>query len=137
MIFAKTSFCCRVTHHCFVFVCFFCIFEGFPRRYWNARAKRSTWTKGTSSIQTYIQPCIHHPSHKSTESLPVAAFQGLQGARGPPGPAGPQGTQVSQFTANLPFPPQFLSCWVTVLRKEGNFKKKKKMPYCDSKPRKG
>lgn len=45
---------------------------------------------------------MRHPSHKSTESLPVAAFQGLQGARGPPGPPGPQGTQVrpiySQFT---------------------------------------
>lgn len=61
VIFAKTSFCCRETHLCFVFVLFFCIFEGFPRRYWNARAKRSTWTKGTSSIQT-----VHLTMHASS-----------------------------------------------------------------------
>lgn len=78
-------------------------FEGFPGRHWRARAKRPTWTEGTSSVHPYGQLCVHHPSHKSTESSPVTVLQGLQGTRGPPGPLGPQGTQVSHLTPKRPF----------------------------------
>lgn len=77
-------------------------FQGFPRRHWSARAKRPTWTKGTSSFHRYCQLCIRLPAHKSADSSPVAALQGLQGARGPPGPPGPQGTQVSHLKPVCP-----------------------------------
>lgn len=116
--FAKITFCCRATHISVVFV-----LQGFPGDIGVPGPNGPPGPKVLPPSTPHSQLCIHHPSHKSTESSPVAAFQGLQGARGPPGPLGPQGTQVSHLE---PMCPSQYNFSVVRLRLEKQFKLKKK-----------
>lgn len=116
----------KKTHLCFVFVCFFVFLKGFPGDIGMPGPNGPPGPKVLPpSKRTSNHACVIHPINQLNPCLSLH-FRVCKVPEDHQAHQGHKEHRWDQFTANFPFSPQFLSCWVTVLRKEGNWKKKKK-----------